>query len=416
MSVITTEAPQTHIPITKPVFDDDEKAAVAAVFDSGWIVQGPRVARFEQLFAEFTGARHAVATSSCTTALHLALIAAGIGPADQVILPSFTFIATANAIEYVGAQPLFVDINLTTFTLDAQRLRELLEARNVRKDRRVRAIIPVSLFGLCAEMDQINSIAREHNLLVIEDAACATGAYRRSKHAGTEALAGCFSFHPRKAITTGEGGMIVTDDDQLASTVRKLRDHGASKTDLERHLTQGGSLLPEYSMLGYNYRMTDLQGALGVTQMAKLEYILAERRKAAQRYDRMLASLPEFQTPQSPPGYVHGYQSYVCLFQPYGPWADPQLDTDWKRIEAANRTRNRLMAHLEEQKISVRQGTHAVHTLRYYQSKYDLTDQAFPASYIADRLSLTLPLYVGITEADQERVVATIRSFLHAHH
>ncbi len=411
----TTANHLTQIPITKPVFDAAEKAAVAAVLDSGWIVQGPQVARFEQLFAEFTGSRYAVATSSCTTALHLALIASGIGPGDEVIIPSFTFIATANAVEYVGARPVFLDIDLSTFTIDTHSLQDLLETAGRTRGRKFKAIIPVSLFGLCADMDEINRLAREHELLVIEDAACATGALHYGKHAGTEAVAGCFSFHPRKAITTGEGGMIVTDDDQLASTVRKLRDHGASKTDLERHLQQGGSLLPDYNLLGYNYRMTDLQGALGVVQMAKLEHILHERSKAAQRYDRLLASVPELLTPQVLQDYVHGYQSYVCLFQPYGSWSDPALATDWKRVGEANKIRNRLMAHLEEQKISVRQGTHAVHTLKYYQSKYGLADHDFPASYIADRLSITLPLFVGITEADQERVVETIRAFFRSH-
>ena len=310
----------TPIPITKPVFGNEEKEAISRVLDSGWIVQGPNVAQFEKLFAQFVGAEHAIATTSCTTALHIALLAAGVGPGDEVLLPSFTFIATANAVEYIGAKPVLIDVELGTFNIDPGKVREYLGSNPNGISGRPKAIIPVSLFGLCARMDEINEIARQHGLLVIEDAACGLGGYREEKHAGTEALAACFSFHPRKAITTGEVGMIITDDDQLAATARKMRDHGASKTDLERHLRQGGSLLPAYEVLGFNYRMTDIQGALGVAQMSKLKSILEARHQAAERYNELLKRVPQFVIPQVPPGYHHGYQSYVCLFQPNGTW------------------------------------------------------------------------------------------------
>jgi perosamine synthetase len=401
-----------QIPITKPVFGSEEKEAIGRVLDSGWIVQGPNVALFEKLFAEFVGCQHAIATTSCTTALHLALLAAGIGPGDEVLIPSFTFIATANAVEYAGARPVLIDINLETFNIDPEKLRNYLKSNRHGRAGCPRAVIPVSLFGLCAQMDQINEIAQQYGLVVIEDAACGFGGYRQGHHAGTEALAACFSFHPRKAITTGEGGMIITDDDQLAATARKLRDHGASKTDLERHLQQGGSLLPDYDLLGYNYRMTDIQGALGVAQMSKAQRILDGRQQAAQRYHELLRSAPQLRAPVAPHDYVHGYQSYVCLFQPMGPWSPDADFGNWQRIEKANQMRNRLMAFLESQKISVRQGTHAVHTLGYYRTKYDLSDQDLPCSFLADRLSITLPLYSGITRLEQVRVVDTISDFL----
>ncbi len=268
------------IPITKPYFDNAENEAVRQVLESGWLVQGPRVAEFEDLFKDFVGAKHALATTSCTTALQLALLAAGIRPNDEVLLPSFTFIATANAVEYIGAKPTLIDIDLETFTIAPGKLEEYLNSRSQTSNSKPRCIIPVSLFGLCADMEAINKIATKHGILVIEDAACGLGAEREGHHAGTEAMAGVFSFHPRKSITTGEGGILVTNDGNIAEKVRQLRDHGASKSDLERHLKEGGSLLPEYNILGFNYRMTDLQGAVGLIQLGKLDAFIKERARA----------------------------------------------------------------------------------------------------------------------------------------
>ncbi len=390
----------SKIPITKPAFDQAEVDAIQEVLRSGWVVQGPQVAQFEQMMAEFTGRRYAIATTSCTTALHLALSAAGMGPGDEVLLPSFTFIATANAVEYTGARPVFVDIDLDTFTMDPSLLEQALGRRRL-----ARCVVPVSLFGLCADMNAINAMAGEHNLTVIEDAACGLGARRDNHHAGTEALAGCFSFHPRKAVTTGEGGMVITDNAQLADKLRTMRDHGALQTDLERHFSEGGSLLPDYDILGYNYRMTDIQGTLGVVQMSKVQTILDQRREAAIRYNQLLKDATFLRLPHTPAGMIHAYQSYVCLFGAdqidFGATEPP----DWELIALLNRDRNRMMARLEAEGISVRQGTHAVHTLGYYRNKYELVDHDYPRSYIADRLSITLPLFSGITDDEQRRVV-----------
>jgi perosamine synthetase len=194
-----------RIPITKPFFGEEERKAILEPLESGWIVQGPKVAQFENLFAEFTGVPYAIATTSCTTALHLSLIAMGIGPGDEVILPSFTFVATANAIEYTGATPVFCDIDLNTFNIDVKEVPKKVTEKT-------KAIIPVHLFGLSADMKPILKIAEQHGLRVIEDAACGLGSYYDGRHVGTFGDSGCFSFHPRKAITTGEGGMITAED------------------------------------------------------------------------------------------------------------------------------------------------------------------------------------------------------------
>ena len=203
--------------------------------------------------------------------------------------------------------------------------------------------------------------------------------------------------------------MVVTDNDELAEKIRRLRDHGAAKTDLERHLNHGGSLLPSYDVLGFNYRMTDLQGALGVAQMSKLPQILEARRAAAARYDELLEPVPEILSPWAPDGYVHAYQSYVCLYAPEGDFAERGGTPDWEQVSRWNRKRNRIMAHMERMGVSVRQGTHAAHTLGFYRRKYGLRDEDFPTSFMADRLSITLPLYVGIRVEEQERVIRTLR-------
>jgi dTDP-4-amino-4,6-dideoxygalactose transaminase len=378
------------IPITKPVFGDIELAAVQEPLKSGWIVQGPRVAEFEQRFAQYTGAACAVATTSCTTALHLALIALGVGPGDEVIVPAFTWVATANVIEMQRAQPVFADIELDTFNIDPSQLQRQITART-------KAIMPVSLFGLSAAMDPIMDLAKRHGLKVVEDAACAVGALYNGQHAGTRADIGCFSFHPRKAITTGEGGMIITAREDIAQLVRSLRDHGASTSDLARHLGARSYVMPEFDILGYNYRMTDLQGALGVVQMNRLASILDGRTRVAARYDQHLRRLDWLRRPVVPEDCQHSYQSYVCLFQPERPTL---ANVDRLRV-----ARNALMGRLETAGVATRPGTHAVHLLGYYHKKYGLSPEAFPNALFADHLSLALPIYPQMTDAEQDFVL-----------
>jgi perosamine synthetase len=378
------------IPISKPCFGPEEQRATAEPLASGWVVQGPKVAEFERLFAEFTHARFAVATTSCTTALQLALAALGIGRGDEVLVPAFTWIASANVIEHQGGRPVFVDIDLETYNVAVPQLAQRITPRT-------KAILPVSLFGLSADMGPILDLARQHGLKVIEDAACAFGAWYRGHHAGTQGDAGCFSFHPRKAITTGEGGMLLTNRPEVADAARSLRDHGASISDLARHQRPRSYVLPEFDRAGHNFRMTDLQGALGVAQMNRAAWILERRAERARRYDAALAGLGWLRPPVVPEGHRHGYQAYVCLFQPERPTL--------QNVERLHSLRNELMDRLEAAGIATRPGTHAVHLLGYYRRKYRLAPADFPNSYLADRLTLTLPLYPQMTDEEQDYVI-----------
>lgn len=399
-------AAEPKIPITRVAIDAREEELVLQVLRSGWLAQGKQVAEFEHRFAEWLGVRHAIATTSCTTALHLALIAAGVEHRDEVILPSFTFIATANAIEYIGARPVFVDIDPATFTIDLNQLESCLRDR-IALGKRVKAIIPVSLFGLCVPMPEINQLAEKYNAVVIEDAACGLGGTRKEHKAGTEATISCFSFHPRKVITTGEGGMIVINDNAIAEHLRRLRDHGALR---KGHLNDQPFLMPEFPEVGYNYRMTDLQGAVGVAQMEKLDEILLHRKEKAERYNQLLAGHPAFALPKEPRGYSHGWQSYVCTFT--GGYELADLANDKRLIDQFAKLRTRLMGELESLGISTRQGTHAVHMLSYYHDKYGYQPFDLPNCYLADKLSLALPLYHSLTNAEQEYVVESINNVL----
>jgi len=391
-----------QIPITKTIFDDAEKEAIIKPLETGWVVQGPNVAQFEKMFAEFTGVGYAKACTSCTTALHLGLEAMGIGEGDKVIVPSFTFIASANAVEYTGAKVVFCDIHLQTFNIDEKQIEKLIQ-----QDPAIKAIMPVHLFGLCANMPAIMDIAKKHKLKVIEDAACGFDAWIGDKHAGTFGDCGAFSFHPRKAITTGEGGMLIANLKALADKAQALKEHGASKSDLERH-EEGGSLLPAFNVRGYNYRMTDFQGALGVCQMRKAKKIMAGRREVAKCYDEALQSIDELVSPFVSVGYKHAYQSYVCLFTA----GEDVTELTKEKIDAINIKRNQFMKCLEEKNIATRQGTHAVHTLGYYKDRYHLNDEDFLMSYAADRLSITLPLYAGMTDAEFNYVMENIKEAL----
>jgi perosamine synthetase len=381
------------IPITKPVFGAEERDALIAPLETGWVVQGPQVRKFEEKFTAFTGAAFALASTSCTTALHMAVAALGLGPGDEVIVPAFTWIATPNVVEYTGARPVFCDIDLDTFNIDPSRIEALVTPRTV-------GILPVHLFGLCADMPRILDIARRRHLWVVEDAACGFGAWLGGRHAGTFGDAGCFSFHPRKSITTGEGGMLTTMRPEIADRVRSLRDHGASTSDLARHTSAGGFLLADYDVLGFNYRMTDFQGAVGSVQMDRAQSILAERAKRAARYDELLAAVPWLVPPAAPDGYVHGYQSYVTLFRPEA--------ASLANVDRLHERRNQLMATLERQGIATRQGSHAPVLTGYYSRKYGITPADFPSACIAERLSLTLPLYPQLEDAEIRTVVSAL--------
>ncbi|HVT05055.1 MAG TPA: DegT/DnrJ/EryC1/StrS family aminotransferase [Thermoanaerobaculia bacterium] len=383
------------IPISKPYFGLEEQRAIIEPLETGWVVQGPKTAEFERLFSSYTRSPHAIATTSATTALHLALIAIGVKAGDEVIVPAFTWVATANVVEMCSARPVFVDIELDTFNIDVNRIEAAITPRT-------RAIIPVSLFGVSADMKPIMELARKHGLKVVEDDACATGAWYHGHHAGTLADIGCFSFHPRKAITTGEGGMVITADEGIAEQIRSLRDHGASKSDLARHLGARSYVLPDFNMLGYNYRMTDLQAAVGVVQMGRLVSLLEMRTRIARCYDERLTPLGWLRPPVTPAGCSHGYQSYVCLFQPQKPTMD--------NIAELHSQRNGLMDAMEAAGVATRPGTHAVHMLGFYREKYGIRPEDFPNACIADQLTVALPLYAQLSVEEQQYVIDNLSS------
>jgi len=383
-----------NIPIARTALTEDEIQSVLAPLRSGWLVQGKEVAGFEEKWSAFTGAEHSIAVTSCTTGLHLSVVALGLKPGDEVIVPAFTWISTANVVEHQGAKVVFVDIDLNTFNMDPSAFEAAITPRT-------KGVIPVHLFGLAADMDPICKIARDAGLWIVEDAACGFGARYKGQHVGTFGDTGAFSFHPRKAITTGEGGMVTTADADLAERIRRFRDHGATISDRQRHLGPKPYLLADHTEAGYNQRMTDIQGALGRTQMDRADAIVAERRRQARVYDEAFADLDWLQTPAVPDGFEHGYQSYPCLFIP-----EP-LDPD--AIERVNEARNAWMENLQQAGISTRPATHAVHMLHYYADKYHLEPADFPNAYAAAQCSISLPLFHGLTDDEQAYVIETVR-------
>jgi len=383
-----------NVPIARTSLTEAEIQSVLGPLRSGWLVQGPKVREFEEKWSAFTGARHSIAVTSCTTALHLSLAGLGFGPGDEAIVPAFTWIATANVVEHLGSKVVFCDIDLETFNIDVASAAAAITPRT-------KAIIPVHLFGLAADMRGISELARKHGLWVVEDAACGFGSRYHGQHVGVLGDTGCFSFHPRKAITTGEGGMITTQNEALAGRLRRLRDHGAAMSDLQRHLGAKPYLLADHPDAGYNQRMTDIQGALGAAQMGRAAEIIAERRRLAAIYDAAFAELDWLRTPVHIDGLEHGYQSYPCLFQPeaIGPGS----------VGRVNVARNEWMDELQQAGISTRPATHAVHMLTFYRQKYGLAPGDFPNSQAANDCSISLPLFHGMTAAEQEYVIATVK-------
>lgn len=390
------------VPIARASLTDDEIRSVLEPLKSGWLVQGPKVLEFEDKWSTFTGSPKSVAVTSCTSALHLSLAALGVGPGDEVIVPAFTWISTANVVEHLGATVVFADIDLETFNIDTRDIESKVTENT-------KVIMPVHLFGLAADLHEVLRIAEKHKLKVVEDAACGFGSTYFGAHVGTQGDFGCFSFHPRKAITTGEGGMITTGNSELETKVRRLRDHGAEMSDLQRHNGARPYLLPEFPDAGYNQRMTDIQAALGSAQMDRANEIVDERKRLALRYDKAFSGLDWLRTPYKNPDYGHSYQSYPCLFMPKE-CESALASLNSSLVSKINRDRDKWMDTLQESGVSTRPATHAVHMLSFYKTKYNIKPEAFFSAFIADQCSISLPLFHGMTESEQDYVIDQVLS------
>jgi dTDP-4-amino-4,6-dideoxygalactose transaminase len=382
MSAKAADLAQVALPITRPYFDRAEIQAIQKVLDSGWVTQGPATTLFEKTFAQRHQVAHALATTSCTAALHMSILSLGVGRGDEVIVPSFTWVTSAHCAEYAGARAVFCDIDPNTFNLHPDALAAAVS-------RRTRAIVAVHLFGLSADMQAVLEIAQRHNLAVIEDAACAVGSTYQGRPVGSLGDLGCFSFHPRKVITTGEGGMVTTNAADLADRVAALRNHGANR--LKTPADPKPYSMGTFEFLGYNLRLSDIQSAVGLAQMAKLDGLLAERRRCAQGYTERLQNIPWLRVPREPAGSSHSYQSYVV-------WVNPE----------APATRNAIMERLAEEGIQTRPGTMAVHRTAYYRERYGLRPEAYPWSKAAEENTITLPIFPGMTDADLDRVAGAL--------
>jgi perosamine synthetase len=371
----------SEIPITRPHLTGEEGAAVAAAIASGWVSQGPRVREFEEAFAARVGAAEAVATTSCTTALALALHVSGVGPGDEVIVPSLSFIATANAVWHCGAQPVFADIDPRTYNLDAAAAERAITPRT-------KAIMPVHQVGLPADMDAFFELGERHGVTIVEDAACAIGAEYKGQPIGSLASLACFSLHPRKVITTGEGGMITVQDPVVAERLRRLRGHGMDTSDLARH-TATDVVIESYPERGFNYRMTDMQAALGLCQLGELDWILERRRALAERYTAALEQIPYLQAPYEPSYARRTWQSYCVRLTPGAPIA-----------------RNELMRSLLRDGIATRRGVMASHEEASYGGGAQLRlYPTLPHTEAATRETMMLPLFPDLTDEQQDHVI-----------
>lgn len=375
--------------IASPFFDEAEIELLRKCLDSGWVTQGPLTQEFEALLARRHGVAHALATTSCTAALHLATMALGLQTGDEVVVPALTWVTSAHAAEYVGAKVIFADVDVNTYNLNPDAFEAALTPRT-------RAVVAVHLFGLAADMDAIRRIADRRGIAIIEDAACAIGTTYNGRPVGGLGDIGCFSFHPRKVITTGEGGAVTTNTSGLATNVASLRNHGSTgpvSADVE---APGPWSMATFGNLGYNLRLSDIQAAVGVAQFAKLDALLSERRVLALHYSDMLADVNDLALPTRHVDHAgHTFQSYVV------------------RLHRGGRSRrNAVMSALAAKGIETRPGTHAVHRLRYYAEKYNIKAGDFPAAANSEDTTITLPLFPGMTVEQQQLVTSTLKDAL----
>jgi dTDP-4-amino-4,6-dideoxygalactose transaminase len=371
------------IPVMIPMLGEEEALAAADAVRSGWVAQGPRVARFEREFADRVGARHGVAVSSCTTGLHLAMVLLDIGPGDEVIVPSFSFIATANAVRYVGATPVFADVDLATGNVTVETV-EAVRTPNTR------AVIAVHQGGVPFDVAALRKAADGWGVGLVEDAACAAGSTAYGQPVGAGARVAAWSFHPRKLLTTGEGGMVTVDDPEAAVRLRRLREHGMNVSAADRHAS-AQPVLEAYLETAYNYRMTDIQAAIGLVQLGRLAGLVAQRRELAARYRHLLADVPGV-TAVRDPAYGQGnFQSF------------------WIRLDPEFRTgRDEVLAALAARGVSARRGIMAAHLEPAY-ADLAPTVGPLPVTERLTRDSLILPLHHALTEADQDLIVGILR-------
>jgi dTDP-4-amino-4,6-dideoxygalactose transaminase len=370
------------IPVIRPWLGEEEAEAAASVVRSGWVAQGPQVAAFEAAFAEEAGARQGVAVSSCTTGLHLALHMLGVGPGDEVVVPSFSFIATANAARYVGATPIFADVDPVTGNLTPDTISAVVT-------RRTAAVIGVHQGGVPFDVDAVEALCSQKDLALVHDSACAAGSTYHGRPVSAGAALAAWSFHPRKLLTTGEGGMLTTSNEEWAARLRRLREHGMSMSAADRHAA-GGVKIEEYEEVGFNFRMTDIQAAIGLVQLGKLGEVIARRRELAGRYHKLLAEIEGLRWVTDPEYGTTNYQSFwVVLPDEY-----PGSVVD-------------VLGELSSRGVSARRGIMASHSEPAYDDETEL-----PVTEYLTKRSLILPLFHQMTESEQDTVVTALDEIL----
>ena len=375
------------IPVAKPFLGKEEAQLAYDTILTNWVTQGPRVAEFEEKFASYVGSKYAVAVSNCTTALHLAMIVAGVGEGDEVICPSMSYIATANCIKYVNAKPVFAEVNPVTYNIDAADVVKKITSKT-------KAILIVHQIGMPADIDAFRAICDEHNLILIEDAACAAGSSYKGKKIGSHSDLVCFSFHPRKVITTGDGGMVTTSNEVYYNRIKLLRQHGMSVNDRVRHLSDK-VIIEDHLEVGFNYRMTDIQAAVGIKQLERLDGLIEERRKIAHRYQKELADLSMIRLPEEPEGFFTSYQSFSIYLKP-----------------ECSLGRNDVMQQMLDAGISTRRGVMTSHRESAYAE--ECKGLSLPMSEDASDRSIVLPLYVPMNDEEVTYVIKHLRRILEA--